>query len=182
MSPRFKMNRGRKTGMFRARWVLAFFAFTTWADELDLTKWQELSDIASQQKTAIANPYLPANMKSVSSRDDFFQQVVNYQVRQASAASPNGSPIKIVDTKWQGGPSKDGGSDRKFSSYEVRPLETRGFVEFKNGARVSASYQVWTRETEFQLSPGKVHGMSVVISHVDSPIDQKNRIMMGIDW
>jgi hypothetical protein len=156
--------------------LMFFLTLPAVADELDLKLWGQLETMQHERDLAAAQALVPTQIKSVSSKEGLYQQVLDYHAQNSQGLAP----VKAFNTTW----GSDNSSADDGPKFEVKPLQTKASLDFQDTLKASVNYQVWSHQGELLLTPaGKVLGMTVAFSHVAvSGGDQRDRVVVKYEW
>lgn len=158
---------------------MLLLGFSCCADEVDYHQWEQLNQMAHDASTQ--SSYLPPTMNPCTSQSGVFQQVLNYNLQEFKK---NNSTARLMDTQW--GPRneiKTQSANPSTTTFQMKPFETKAWVDFAHEMKASFNYQVFNRTTEFLLTPKMTFlGMSVGYSYLITSADQQNRVSLRYDW
>lgn len=144
-------------------------------DGIDLKQWNELKAIAHQRDVEYAGELVPTHMNPTTSKENVFQQVLEYHLHRAGKANP----VKIADTKW----ASDQAPSDASTTFEVKPFQTRATMNYHQIFNATLSYHPWAQETVLELAPVKKVGpFTLGFSHTTNGTDQTERFLVGFDW
>lgn len=158
--------------------LMVFVSLPVLADDvLDFQQWQDLNAMAQRNKQP---DFLPPTLQPVTSKEGVYQQVFNYNIQQMKVVVPVAG--KIADTNIKSEWGGDAASNTQ-TTFQMRPIDTKGSINIQNSVTASVNYQVWSRSTEAQITPNaKFMGMKLSISHLATPNDTQNRLLVKMEW
>lgn len=161
---------------------MMLFACCCRADEVDYHQWEDLNQLAHDGSQH--SSYLPATMSPCTSQSGVFQQVFNYNLQELKKTN---ATARLMDTQWgaHGGTAVASTKVATPSSttFQMKPFETRAWIDFAHQLKASLNYQIFNRTTEFLLTPKQTFlGMSVGYSYLITAADQQNRVSFRYDW
>lgn len=152
------------------------------ADEGNYLQWEQLNQLAHDGSQR--SSYLPATMSPCTSQSGVFQQVFNYNLQEFKKIN---STARLMDTQWGAHNSTATASTtvvtQSSTTFQMKPFETKAWIDFAHQLKASLNYQIFNRTTEFLLTPKKTFfGMSVGYSYMITAADQQNRVSFRYDW
>jgi hypothetical protein len=92
----------------------------------------------------------------------------------------------MLDTQW-GSHSNNTiaarATNTSRTTFQVKPFETKAWVEFDKKWRATYNYQVVSHTSEFRIDPRqKILGMTVGYSFQVTSVDQRNLVSVHYDW
>jgi hypothetical protein len=150
------------------------------AQVLDLTPWKDISSVVEADRRDRARVYVPDNLKPVSSKEGLLGQMLDYQLHRSTL---DAAATRISNTGFEArssGNPADKESPQTF--FQLKPIESKGVIGYESKVKATLTYQVWQRETDIQVNPEKILGLGFALSHVTTPIDSQNRILLVFDW
>lgn len=154
------------------------FACCCRADEVDYHQWEQLNQLAHDNGQR--SSYLPATMSPCSSQSGVFQQVFNYNLQELKKTN---STAKLMDTQWGHNSNTATVSNPSNTTFQMKPFETKAWIDFAHQMKASLNYQVFNRTTEFLLTPKMTFfGMNLGYSYLITSADQQNRVSLRYDW
>jgi hypothetical protein len=162
--------------------IISSFAFAD--EELSFQRWQELNIVAQSQ--ARDTGILPPTMSPVSSKEGVFQQIMNYNLNEFKKY--NQITARVMDTQWGTSPSGNGVAakpkvDAQKTSFQMKPFETKAWIDFGNKWKASYNYQIWSGSSEFLFGPKqKLFGCTFGYSYVITSDDSQNKFSIAYSW
>jgi len=156
------------------------------ADELDYAQWEQLNKLATDP--ANKPSYLPNKLQPVTDPNGVFQQVINYNLEEIKKTN---STFKMLDAQWGSHQASAGNTiaaqgtaaEPPSTTYQIKPFETKAWIDFTNRFKATYNYQVVSHTSEFLLTPDKkILGVTIGYSYTITTADSSNKISLRYDW